>query len=211
MGNCFQNRIEMQKSMIAAAIAATAYGAPLDVEVPVYEPANDQGYFAGLKEGIFLPIEEHALRVTNCTRPHKPHMLKNYYIQQAMSYWPMAKEMLTLQNNGVEPQFIAALEEVVERMTIILAFGLGTYRETAYCYGAVYAYEMKAVLVKIVEELMAYLPKDMIPDINELPPVKMLCQFLGLEKLALPEMPPMPEIKKEDLHPMLQSAYDSLF
>lgn len=123
----------------------------------------------------------------------------------------MAKEMLAMQNNGVEPKFLAAIEEIVERFTIILAVGLGTYRESAYCYGAVYAYELKAVLAKIIEELMSYLPENMIPDINELPPVKMLLEMMGIEKLELPAMPEVPEFKKEDMHPMLQSAYDSLF
>lgn len=65
--------------MIAAAIAATSLAAPLEVEVPVY--VEDKGYFNGLKEGIFLPIEEHALKVTNCNRPHQPHIVQNYYIQ----------------------------------------------------------------------------------------------------------------------------------
>ncbi len=75
----------MQRIMIAAAAAATVdatFGA-------------DKGYFNGLKDGLFLPIEDHALRVTECKKPGLPRPLRSEYAQKALTFWPMVKMMIT--------------------------------------------------------------------------------------------------------------------
>merc|ERR1712160_184054 len=96
------------------------------------------GYFAGLKEGMFLPIEEHALKVTNCKRPQVPAALRSEYVKEAMSFWPMAKQMITVKWGGVEPKFLSAVEDIVERMVILSSIAVGRYEESAYCYGAIH-------------------------------------------------------------------------
>merc|ERR1719272_259345 len=156
--------------MIVAAAIASAQAAPLEVFVPV--DSMDKGYFAGLKEGIFLPIEEHALAVTNCKRPHMPAALRSPMVTKMTSFWPMVKSMATMNNQGVEPRYLAAIEEIVERMVILVSM-FGVYNETGYCFGAVYSYELKTIFLKIWEELVAYLPEGMVPDLTQLPPVKM--------------------------------------
>merc|ERR1712151_147085 len=110
----------------------------------------------------------------------------------------MAKEMIKTYNHGVEPAFLPAFEQVFERMVILVSM-FATYHETAYCFGAIYSYEVKAILLKVWEELVAYLPEGMLPNFSEIPMVKMALDMMGGK---------MPEFKKEDLHPKLQSAYD---
>ena len=132
----------------AAAIAGTFAQESLEVYVP--ESQFDKGYFAGLKEGIMLPIEEHALRVTECSKPRMPRALRSEIVQKATSFWPMAKMMITQYNKGVEPAFLSAVEEAVERLVILLSMAV-TYDSTAYCFGAIYSYEMKALLLEVWE------------------------------------------------------------
>ena len=115
------------------------------------------------------------------------------------------KAMITQYNHGVEPKFLSAVEELVQRLIVLVSM-FASYNETAYCFGAVYSYETKAILLKIWEELQAYLPEGMLPDFTQIPPIKMALEMMGGQ---MPQLPAMP--KKEDLHPLLQASYDALF
>merc|ERR1740123_1224291 len=185
----------------AALMVAATQAAELTVFVP--EDSVDKGYFAGLKEGLFLPIEEHALRVTNCKKPHVPRAFRSEYVKQAMSFWPMVKQMITVKFGGVEPKFLGAIEDIVERMVILTSIAVGRYEESAYCFGAINMYEMKAILIDLWEALQDYLPEGMLPDISQIPPIKMALDMMGGKMPELPEMPKP--------HPKLQAAYDALF
>ena len=109
-----------------------------------------------------MPIEEHALKVTNCKRPQVPAALRSEYVKEAMSFWPMAKQMITVKWGGVEPKFLSAVEDIVERMVILSSIAVGRYEESAYCYGAINMYEVKAIFLDLWEALKDYLPAGMI-------------------------------------------------
>merc|ERR1712228_5581 len=203
----FRKEQKMQRMLVAAAAAATV-NAQVSVEVP--DSMNlDKGYLAGLKEGLFLPIEEHALRVTECKRPGLPRPLRSEYISKALSFWPMVKSMIATQYGGEEPKWLSTVEDIFERFVILVSIGFGHYRESAYCYGAVNMYEVKAILLDVYKTLLSFLPEGVIPDFSQLPIVKMGLEMMKEYSAKMPEMPELPT--KEDFHPKLQAAYDSLF
>ena len=188
----------------AGLMVAASQAAELTVFVP--EGTVDKGYFAGLKEGLFLPIEEHALRVTECKKPRAPRVFRSEYVKQAMTFWPMIKQMITVKFNGVEPKFLAAIEDIVERMIILVSIAVGKYEESAYCFGAINMFEMKAIMTDLWEALQDYLPEGMLPDISQIPPIKMALDMMGGKMPVLPEMPTV-----ADVHPKLQAAMNALF
>ena len=68
---------------------------------------QDAGFFAGLRQGIFM-IDEEALEKNGCKVPEEPAMF-----EQAKAMIPMAKMMAQNMNNGVVPAYVVTLEKAL--------------------------------------------------------------------------------------------------
>ena len=123
--------------------------------------SEEAGYFEGLYDGLRIDEKPHAMKETSCSKPNPPKMLDNKVTHYALEFWPMAKEMVASTHNGKTPKWVDVVEEVAHRFSLIAAIAVGTYLDSSYCRGAVFTYELKAIINAISGLVWSYLPHKM--------------------------------------------------
>ena len=97
--------------------------------------ADDPGFFAGLKQGVFLP-DEASIEAAGCHVPEEPASF-----EQMKAMLPMVKMMAMNMNNGEEPPFMAVLEKALHQLAVIFAVVTGQAHDSEYCRGLIMAEE----------------------------------------------------------------------
>ena len=100
-----------------------------------FTTAMDEGLFAGLKQGVFLP-DEASIEKAGCHVPEEP---ESFVQMKAMI--PMVKMMATNMNNGEEPEIMHAIEKALHQLAIIFAVFIGKGYESEFCRGLILAEE----------------------------------------------------------------------
>merc|ERR1711908_13481 len=110
---------------------------------------SDKGFFAGLKQGVFLP-DEASIEANGCSVPEEPQSF-----EQMKAMLPMVKMMLTNMNNGVEPPFMGQVEKAMHQLAMIFAVATGKDFESEFCRGLVFAEEGRTLFMMFSGDFMS--------------------------------------------------------
>ena len=105
------------------------------------QESNDAGFFAGLKQGVFLP-DEASIEAAGCHVPEEPASF-----EQMKAMLPMVKMMAMNMNNGEEPPFMATIEKALHQIAIIFAVVTGKDHDSEYCRGLILAEEGRTLVM----------------------------------------------------------------